>query len=88
MPDDSADGLVDKLWMPLTFPEAIGFWNEWEQRKLQRLVAERVDVVDSFIRQIEHPIHIERYRVSWRLRLRRWFRRRWKKLRGKTTKKT
>jgi hypothetical protein len=55
-PDETPDGLVEKLWMPLSFPEAVGFWNEWEHRKLQRLCAERIDLVDSFIRHLRNPI--------------------------------
>jgi hypothetical protein len=86
MPDDSADGLVDKLWMPVTFTAAIGFWKNFDQRMLQGLAAERIDLVDAFIRQIEHPIQIEQYRVHWRIRLRRWRRRQWKRLRGESVK--
>lgn len=75
--DDTSDGLVEKLWRPITFPEAVGFWKDWDQRKLQRLVGERIDLVDQFVRWCRNPVRggIE---LHWRMRARRIFRRWWR----------
>lgn len=86
-PDDSANGLVEKLWMPVSLPEAIAFWEGWEQHVLQRLMAERIDLVDDFVRRLKDPIPRSEYDLGRWYRLRRWARRRWRRLRGKTPKK-
>ncbi|HEY2353763.1 MAG TPA: hypothetical protein VGH79_02525 [Gaiellaceae bacterium] len=83
-PDDTADGLVEKLWVPVTFAEAIGFWDGWEQRKLQRLINERIDLIDSFVRWCRdpHPLGSVEFKPDWRTRLRRARRRWWKRIKA------
>ena len=82
-PDNSPEGLVEKLWMPVSLKEALDFWNGWDQSDLQQLAAERIDLVDSFIHRLKHPFtRVESGLEPWH-QLNRWARRKWQKLIGK-----
>jgi len=80
-PDETPDGLVEKLWLPGSLLEALNFWHGWSQFNTQELFGDRVDWVDSFIERLKNPIK-PGLQLSWRYRLRRWFRRQWRKLKG------
>jgi len=59
--------------------EAIGFWNEWDQRTQQRLIGERFDLVDQFVRWCRNRVRggVE---LDWRITVRRFFRRSWRNI--------
>lgn len=50
--DESLVSVIDKFLMPATLREALEFWEGWEPSQFRSLVAERVDLVDSFIRSL------------------------------------
>jgi hypothetical protein len=79
-PDDSPDGQVEKLWLPVSLPSALDFWDGWSQGDTQKLFSERVEWADLFIERLRNPIPAWELRPAWRIRARRWFRRNWRKL--------
>ena len=54
-PDETAEGQVEKFWMPVTLPEAVTFWQAVNQSTLQQIAAERIDLVDHFVRRVRDP---------------------------------
>jgi hypothetical protein len=78
-PDESIESVIDKFLMPVTLAEALDFWDGWEPAKFRQLSADRIDLVDSFVRSLRRkpdPQDVIFVAPSWRTRLRRWWRRR------------
>jgi hypothetical protein len=51
-PDEGPVSIIDKFLMPSTLTAALGFWNDWDVRDFRRLAAERMDLIDSFVRSL------------------------------------